>query len=144
MHWLITHHLPHQIAMGYTTFSDAPNISQNRIIGLNPHCILNSHQYSKLWFYMSPIYMFYFVLRVSYLLPWWLWALNIAVSKKKLHPFPCSSQHKRLRGHDKKWYKTNCPCCRRPLEISVTSLKEAGGFEGHRAGIHSSREVAAS
>jgi len=34
--------------MGYTTFSDAPNISQNRIIGLNPHCILNSHQYSKL------------------------------------------------------------------------------------------------
>lgn len=27
-------------------------------------------------------------------------------------------------SHDKKWYKTNCPCCRRPLEISVTSLKE--------------------
>ena len=30
---------------------------------------LNSHQYSKMWFYMSPIYMFYFVLRLSYLLP---------------------------------------------------------------------------
>lgn len=27
-------------------------------------------------------------------------------------------------SHDQKWYKTNCPCCRRPLEISVTSLKE--------------------
>lgn len=23
-----------------------------------------------------------------------------------------------------KWYKTNCPCCRRPLEITMSSLQE--------------------
>ena len=23
-----------------------------------------------------------------------------------------------------KWYKTNCPCCRRPLEITMSSVKE--------------------
>ena len=27
-------------------------------------------------------------------------------------------------GIDWKWYKTNCPCCRRPLEITMSSVKE--------------------
>ena len=27
-------------------------------------------------------------------------------------------------GNDWKWYKTNCPCCRRPLEITMSSVKE--------------------
>ena len=27
-------------------------------------------------------------------------------------------------GTDWKWYKTNCPCCRRPLEITMSSAAE--------------------
>ena len=27
-------------------------------------------------------------------------------------------------GADWQWYKTNCPCCRRPLEITMSSVKE--------------------
>ena len=29
-----------------------------------------------------------------------------------------------LRGHDWRWYKTSCPCCRRPLEVTVTNIEK--------------------
>ena len=39
-------------------------------------------------------------------------------------------------GPDWKWYKTNCPCCRRPLEITMSTVKEERRTRPDRGSRH--------